>query len=90
MSNTGLQTLATEGLNIAALDDGSACEMLHWHSAINLPDADQTVLLWVRYEDGETDWTAGWWDGEAWRLCESGCVCAGRVLHWAEPAGPAC
>lgn len=63
-------------------------ELLHWNSASSVPDADTTVLLWVQYEDGETDWSAGWWDGEAWRLCESGGVCAGRVLHWAEPSGP--
>lgn len=63
-------------------------ETLHWHSASCVPDADTTVLLWVQYADGETDWSSGWWDGGDWRLCESGGVCCGTVLHWADPAGP--
>ena len=66
----------------------TATETLTWHPASAPPDADTTVLLWVKYEDGETDWAAGWWDGSDWRLCESGGVCCGDPLHWAEPAGP--
>jgi len=66
-------------------------ETLHWHSAASVPDADTTVLLWVQYADGETDWSSGWWDGADWRLCRSGARVddvMGRVLHWSEPAGP--
>lgn len=66
-------------------------EPLHWHSAASVPDADTTVLMWVQYADGETDWSSGWWDGDGWRFCESGGLVAdagGAVLHWAEPAGP--
>ncbi len=64
-------------------------EALSWTPASQLPDADLNVLLWLVWPDGETDWAPGWWDGEAWRLCESGGVCAGRVTHYAEPVGPA-
>jgi hypothetical protein len=62
--------------------------LLEWHSVANgLPNADMTVLMWV--EDGrERDWASGWWDGEAWRACNSGGVVAGTVTHWADPAGP--
>jgi hypothetical protein len=64
-------------------------EVLRWFPASTLPDADTTVLLWV--QDGrESDWSAGWWDGEDWRDCASGGVVAGEVTHWAEPAGPPC
>lgn len=56
-------------------------------AAQTMPDADMTVLLWVR--DGRvSDWAAGWWDGEAWRDCASGGVVAGELTHWAEPEGP--
>lgn len=66
-------------------------ETLHWHSAASGPDADLTVLMWVQYADGECDWAAGWWDGDAWRYCDIGnlvSLAGGTVLHWAEPAGP--
>lgn len=65
------------------------CETLTWHPAANPPDADQTVLLWAVWPDGETNWESGWWDGEAWRLCESGGLCSGMVTHYAMPEGPA-
>ena len=71
------------------LRKGSAAELLEWHEPANgdMPDADLTVLLWV--QDGQVaDWCGGWWDGDAWRMAESGGVCAGVVLAWAEPAGP--
>jgi hypothetical protein len=67
----------------------SSAELLEWHRAEHeLPDADITVLLWIG-TGTEADWAAGWWDGEAWRLAESGGVCAGVVYAWAEPEGPA-
>ena len=31
---------------------------------------------------------SGWFDGEDWRLCESGGVVNGRVLSFAQPEGP--
>ena len=63
-------------------------ETLTWHPASEPPDDDTTVLLWVQYADGECEWAAGWRDGDDWRLCESGGVCGGTVLHWASPDGP--
>ncbi len=58
-------------------------EILTWHPADTLPDADQVVLMgWEA--DG---WEAGYWDGEHWRLCYSGAVVT-KVTHWADPAGP--
>ena len=88
---TGLQTLATGGLDLAALDSSSTAELLEWHPTAGgqRPDADITVLLWTRDHAGITDWERGWWDGEDWRLAESGGVCAGTVTHWAQPEGPA-
>ena len=90
---TGLQTLAAEGLDIRALDDSSVAELLKWHNADrSKPDADMSVLLWIADRDGlgSGDWAGGWWDGEDWKLGESGGVCADRVVAWAEPAGPQC
>lgn len=68
--------------------ESAAAEMLTWHAAAQLPDADLDVLLWVLERDGASDWTRGWWDGEAWRDAGHGGVIAGTVTHWAEPAGP--
>lgn len=66
----------------------SSAELLEWHRAAHdMPDADLTVLLWI-VTGADTEWQAGWWDGEVWRLAESGGVCAGSVTHWAEPEGP--
>jgi hypothetical protein len=62
-------------------------ELLEWHAADTLPDADATVLMWVR-EGSAADWASGWWDGEDWRDAASGGVVAGTVTHWAEPEGP--
>jgi hypothetical protein len=73
---------------------GMGTEVLQWHDAsVSKPDADSTVLLWfgAAGQDGDGDlpgWEAGWWDGEAWRLAESGGVAADLVTHWAEPCGP--
>ena len=66
-------------------------ELLQWHSVdTGMPDAELTVLMWMPdFEDGG-EWEGGWWDGEHWRLCESGGVCPWRVTHWAAPEGPAC
>ena len=88
---TGLETLQADGLDIAALDAGTMAELLEWHCVAggDLPDADITVLMWVRDWAGITDWERGWFDGEAWHLAESGGMCAGTVTHWAQPEGPA-
>lgn len=63
-------------------------EPLRWHdvAAGDMPDPDLTVLLWT--DDAEQPWAAGWFDGEVWRLCESGGECAERVLFWSSPEGP--
>lgn len=64
-------------------------EQLKWHAtACAMPDAELTVLMWVKYA-ADSDWTEGWWDGEAWRYCGSGGVVTGAVTHWATPEGPA-
>jgi hypothetical protein len=63
-------------------------ELMEWHHADQLPDADMTVLLWVVCGT-EQDWCSGWWDGDCWRDCASGGEVAGRVTHWAEVEGPA-
>lgn len=65
----------------------AVAELLEWHSAEQLPDADMTVLMWV-VSGTERDWFAGWWDGDVWRDCASGGEVAGVVTHWAEPEGP--
>jgi hypothetical protein len=88
---TGLGDLFADGLNLAALDDGAQVELLKWQDpARQMPDADLTVLLLISAADGysQPDWTTGWWDGDTWRLCESGGVLAERVVAWAEPQGP--
>ena len=91
-ADSGMTTLAAQGLDLMALDDDSAVELLKWHKAERCkPDADTTVLLWIADRDGlgSGEWEAGWFDGDDWRLCESGGVCGGTVVAWAEPAGPA-
>lgn len=88
----GLETLERDGMQLADDDEGgSMAELLQWHRVADgdMPDADTTVLLWIM--DGQVgDWEPGWWDGEHWRLCESGGVVFGVVTQWAEPEGPAC
>ena len=64
---------------------------LHWVDATaTKPDADTPVVIWTKDEYGRWGWEAAWWDGEQWRLAESGGLCAEEVTHWAEPAGPTC
>ena len=62
---------------------------LEWTPAkpTSMPDADISVLMWV-VDGNESDWSGGWWDGEAWRDNASGGVVAGQVTHWAQPEGP--
>ena len=76
-------------MNSAAI----ALELLQWHNATSSkPDVDTPVLLWFEAEgiDGALPgWEAGWWDGEAWRLAESGGLAGDPVTRWAQPAGPA-
>ena len=69
--------------------DTMTAEVLQWHPAEDLPDADTTVLMWVISGGTEHDWCSGWWDGEAWRGCNHGGKVDGQVTHWSEPAGPA-
>ena len=87
-----LETFTADGLDLRALDDSSTAELLQWQSAAKKPDADLTVLLWIADREciSSGEWAGGWWDGEAWRLCESGGECADRVVAWAEPTGPRC
>ena len=89
---TGLDTLNAEGLDLQALSIGSMAELLEWHPTAggHRPDADITVLMWIMSGDGLAEWESGWWNGQAWCLCESGGIVAGNVTHWAEPEGPAC
>ena len=65
-------------------------ELLRWHVVADgdLPDADASVLLWIVFPAGDTDWTTGWLDFDGWHLCESGGICPWKVTHWAEPQGP--
>lgn len=62
---------------------------LTWHEAGQQPDADLTVLVWIRYDDGTSDWAPGWWDGVDWLDAATGGLVGGVVTHWAEPEGPA-
>jgi hypothetical protein len=91
----GLRTLMAEGFNLAAamaVDTAPTppmAELLQWHAAADvLPDADRTVLMWVREPDGSTDWHAGWLDDDGWHCAASGGLVNGEVTHWAEPEGP--
>lgn len=86
----GLETLMQEGLDMAALNAGSTAELLEWHCVAggSMPDAEVTVLLWLRYADGSTDWCSGFFDGEAWCDCTAMPVSC-EVTHWAQPEGPA-
>ena len=69
-------------------------EQLQWHPASgSKPDAYSVVLLWLtpdpkRGMHAPAGWEAGFWDGEVWRLAESGGKAAGTVTHWAMPEGP--
>ena len=62
---------------------------LTWQTpAQAMPDADESVLVWLECSDHPPMWEAGWFDGEHWRLCESGGVIDGRVLCWTRPVVP--
>jgi hypothetical protein len=75
-------------VNFGRFPPPRSIERLQWHdAAASRPDADLTVLLWIKHGTAH-DWESGWWDGEAWRLCESGGEVAGQVLYFAEPQGP--
>ena len=67
----------------------AVAELLEWHPTAGgqRPDADITVLLWIT-SGGLAEWESGWWNGEAWCLCESGGIVAGTVTHFATPEGP--
>lgn len=56
-------------------------QALHWHRVADvMPDADITVLMWTRGQDGTHDWCSGGWDGTQW-FDSTG-------WHWAQPEGP--
>jgi hypothetical protein len=63
---------------------------LTWQTpAQAMPDADESVLVWFRWRSEKpADWGSGWFDGELWRLSESGGIIDGHVLYWARPVGP--
>lgn len=91
--DSGVATLIEMGLDQAMTS--SQVELLAWHPAdTDLPDAEERVLIWIEVDDSvlpvdyETGWDNGWWDGEDWRLCESGGVVDGVVTWWALPKGP--
>lgn len=69
----------------------AGAELVLWQPvAEGLPDAEETVMLgWT--PDIALAPEAGWWDGEAWRLCESGGECVVAPTHWATwLEGPKC
>lgn len=91
---SGLDTLAEQGLDLQLLETSSKAELIEWHPASgSKPDADATVLLWMApdAQDGisiPAGWEAGFWDGDDWRLAESGGLVDGTVTHWAQAGGP--
>lgn len=89
-NDAGLTTLHAEALRMPPLDDSAVAEVLSWmpDAPASMPDAEITVLLWVRDRMGGEDWCAGWWDGQDWRDCSSGGVVDGQVLRWADVRGP--
>lgn len=91
---SGLDTLAEQGLDLQLLESSSKAELIEWHPASgSKPDADAIVLLWIVPNPAQgmhapAGWEAGFWDGENWRLAESGGLADGAVTHWAAPEGP--
>lgn len=84
-----LDDLMRDGLALLDPTTPASSEVLTWLAPEDdMPDADITVLLWVRDSLGGQDWCAGWWDGADWRDCASGGVVDGQVLRWAEVTGP--
>lgn len=66
-------------------------ERLNWHDvAKEMPDAGQTVLLWMREPKplSPPGWGVGWWDDGHWCDSETGMVIVDIVTHWADPDGP--
>lgn len=62
---------------------------LNWLEARHvMPDSDIRVLIWFGNADSVGQWASAWFDGEHWRLCESGGIVDGCVLYWAIPLGP--
>ncbi|MFM2056068.1 MAG: hypothetical protein RLY71_453 [Pseudomonadota bacterium] len=53
-----------------------------------MPDADERVLIWFASHDSPGEWECAWFDGQDWRVCESGGRVNGIVLYWARPLGP--
>lgn len=62
-------------------------ELIRWVRAEDeLPDADETVLLWREGDD--TPWP-GYLDGHRWRSADGFHIPAGSVTDWAKmPTGP--
>ncbi len=65
-------------------------ELVGWYDATKAtrPDSEITVQLQLRDAEGGTSVETGWWDGEVWRLAESGGVPMHRVTFWAAVDGP--
>lgn len=57
-------------------------ETITWHELPQdgMPDADMTVLVSTE----EQGVSAGWFDGEAWRWCDSGGIVGEPVQAWAD------
>jgi len=73
---------------MTGVETTAMAELLQWHAtADQMPDAEMTVLMWVK-QGSAVEWFAGWWDGEAWLDASSGGMVHGEVTHWAEPEGP--
>lgn len=63
-------------------------ESLQWHPVSErMPNADETVIAWFEHK-GSSDWAAGYYDGEEWRLFEVDPRIRVTVTHWAQPKGP--
>ena len=67
-----------------------AFEVLGWYDAAKpaRPDSEITVLLQLVGADGGSSVDTGFWDGEGWRLAESGGQPTQRVAYWAQAEGP--
>jgi hypothetical protein len=64
-------------------------EVVRWMPAgAELPDAETMVILWLVSDEAGEWFEAGFWDGECWRLAESGGLPTQRVTHWTQLNGP--
>jgi len=62
---------------------------IRWHDpAVELPDADESVLLWLIDDEGGEDWDKGWLDDEQWRSAEGFPIEASAVRYWGEVEEP--